>query len=77
MQENIDRLREISEEIDELFTEAIDIVGGLSQSIDSNLAKLQLDSSETIEEAILALENAPEVPSDDEEEDDIDDDDID
>jgi hypothetical protein len=78
MQENIERLREISDEIDELFTEAIDIVGGLSRSFDSNLVRLQLDSKETIEEAVLEMENAPEVPPDDDEEDDeIDVDDID
>ena len=74
MQENIERLREISDEIDELFTEAIDIVSGRSESLDSALVTLQRDSNETLEVAILEMENELELPPDDEEEDEIDDD---
>ncbi len=77
MQENIKRLREISDEIDELFTEVIDIVSGLSGSFDSVLVRLQRDSGETLEEAILEMENEPEMAPDDEEEKEIDDDEID
>ena len=77
MQENIKRLREISDEIDELFTEVIDLVSGLSESIDSALVRLQLDSNETLSEAILEIENEPEMAPDDEEEDEIDEDEID
>jgi hypothetical protein len=77
MQENIGRLREITDEIDELFTEAIDIVSGRSESFDSALVRLQRDSNETLEEAILEMENESELPPDDEEEDEVDDDEID
>ena len=77
MQENIKRLREITDEIDELFTEAIDFVSGRSVSIDSSLVTLQRDSNETLEEAILEMENELELPPDDEEEEEIDDDEID
>ena len=48
MQENIERLREISDEIDELFTEAIDIVSGRSESIDSALVRLALAEKRVI-----------------------------
>ena len=75
MQENIERLREITDEIDELFTEAIDIISGRSESFDSSLVRLQRDSNEALEEAILGMENELELPPDDEEE--IDDDEID
>ena len=77
MQENIERLREIIDEIDELFTEAIDIISGRSESFDSALVRLQRDSNEALEEAILEMENEPELPPDDEEEEEIDDDEID
>ena len=78
MQENIERLREIAEEIDELFTEAIDIVSGRPESFESALVKLQLDSNEILEEAILEMENEPEMIPDDEEAEDVDvDDEID
>jgi len=77
MQENIERLREITDEIDELFTEAIDIISGRSESFDSSLVRLQRDSNEALEEAILGMENEPELPPDDEEEEEIDDDEID
>ena len=77
MQENIERLREITDEIDELFTEAIDIISGRSESFDSALVRLQRDSNEALEEAILEMENEPELPPDDEEEEEIDDDEID
>jgi len=77
MQENIERLREITDEIDELFTEAIDIISGRSESFDSTLVRLQRDASETLEEAILEMENELELPPDDEEEEEIDDDEID
>lgn len=77
MEENLERLREISDEIDELFTEAIDIVSGLAGSIDSALAKLQRDSNEAMEEAILEMENESDLPPDDEEEVEIDEDEID
>ncbi|HIJ55619.1 MAG TPA: hypothetical protein HPQ03_05785, partial [Deltaproteobacteria bacterium] len=53
MQESIERLREISDEFDELFTEAMDIVSGRFSSFDSALVRLQRDASETLEEAIL------------------------
>ena len=76
MQENIERLREISEQIDELYTEAIDIVSGHSESIDDALVKLQQDSNERLEEVILEMENEPAMATDDEEEE-IDEDDID
>jgi hypothetical protein len=72
MQENIERLREITDEIDELFTEAIDVVSGRSESIDSALVRLQQDSNETLTEAILEMENELQMPSDDEEEEEID-----
>ena len=77
MQENIERLREISDEFDELFTEAMDIVSGRFSSFDSALVRLQRDASETLEEAILEMENELELPPDDEEEEEIDDDEID
>ena len=77
MKENIERLREITDEIDELFTEAIDIISGRSESFDSALVRLQRDSNEALEEAILEMENEPELPPDDEEEEEIDDDEID
>ena len=78
MQENPERLREISDEIDELFTEAIDIVSGRIGSFDSALVRLQLDSNETLAEAILEMENELQMtPDDDEEEEEIDDDEID
>jgi len=77
MQENIERLREITDEIDELFTEAIDIISGRSESFDSSLVRLQRDSNEALEEAILGMENEPELPPDDEEEEENDDDEID
>jgi hypothetical protein len=77
MQENIERLKEITGEIDELFTEAIDIVSGRSESLDSAVVRLQRDSNETLEEAILEMENELELPPDDEEEEEIDDDEID
>jgi len=77
MQENIERLREITDEIDELFTEAIDIISGRPESFDSSLVRLQRDSNEALEEAILGMENEPELPPDDEEEEEIDDDEID
>jgi hypothetical protein len=77
MQENIERLREITDEIDELFTEAIDIISGRSESFDSSLVRLQRDSNEALEEAILGMENELELPPDDEEEEEIDDDEID
>lgn len=77
MKENIERLRRITDEIDELFTEAIDIISGRSESFDSFLVRLQRDSNEALEEAILEMENEPELPPDDEEEEEIDDDEID
>ena len=79
MQENIERLREISDEIDELYTEAIEIASGLSESFDSTLVRLQRDSSDTLEEAILEMENKSGMPpdDDDEEEEETDDDEID
>ena len=77
MQENIERLREISEQIDELYTEAIDIVSGHSESIDDALVKLQQDSNETLEEVILEVENEPEMAADGDDEDEIDEDEID
>lgn len=78
MHERVERLREISDEIDELFTEAMDIVGGCSESLDTTLARLQQDSAETLEEAILAMESDPELlASDDEETDEIEDDELD
>ena len=77
MQENLERLREISDEIDELFTEAIDLVSGRSESIDNALVKLQLDSNETLEEAILEMENETVLAPDDQEEEEIDEDEID
>ena len=77
MPENIERLREITDEIDELFTEAIDIVSGRSESLDSALVGLQRDSNETLEEAILEMENELELPPDDEEEEETDGDEID
>ena len=76
MQENIERLREIAEEIDELFTEAIDIVSDRLESFDSTLSRLQQDSGETLEEAILELENEPELLIEEDEEDEIGDDEI-
>ena len=78
MQESISRLREITDEIDELFTEVIDILSGRSESLDSSLVTLQRDSNETLEEAILEMENELGLPpDDDEEEEEIDDDEID
>ena len=77
MQENIERLREITDEIDELFTEAIDIISGRSESFDSSLVRLQRDSNEAFKEAILGMENESELPPDDDEEEEIDDDEID
>ena len=77
MQESISRLREITDEIDELFTEAIDTVSGRSESIDIALVTLQRDSNEALEVAILEMENELELPPDDEEEEEIDDDEID
>lgn len=68
MKENIERLREITDEIDELFTEAIDIVSGRSESIDSTFVRLQLDSNETLTEAVLEMENELQMPPDDDEE---------
>ncbi len=78
MQENIERLREITDEIDELFTEAIDIISGRSESFDSSLVRLQRDSNEALEEAILEMENQLQMtPDDEDEEEEIDDDEID
>ena len=77
MKENIERLREITDEIDELFTEAIDIISGRSESFDSFLVRLQRDSNEALEEAILEMENEPVLAPDDEEEEEIDEDEID
>ena len=77
MQENIERLREITDEIDELFTEAIDIISGRSESLDSSLVRLQRDSNEALEEAILEMENELQMTPDDEDEEEIDDDEID
>ena len=77
MQENVERLREITDEIDELFTEAIDIISGRSESFDSSLVRLQRDSNEALEEAILEMENELQMTPDDEDEEEIDDDEID
>lgn len=77
MQENVERLREITDEIDELFTEAIDIISGRSESLDSSLVRLQRDSNEALEEAILEMENELQMTPDDEDEEEIDDDEID
>ena len=78
MKENIERLREIAEEIDELFTEAIDIVSDRLESSDSTLSRLQQDLSETLEEAILEMENESDLlTGDEEEEEEIGDDEID
>ncbi len=77
MNEDIVRLREISEEIDELFNEAIDIVSGHPGSLDSALEKNQRDSIETLEDAIAEMENEADLSIDDEEEDEIDDDELD
>ena len=78
MQVNIERLREIADEIDELFTEAIDIVSDRLESSDSTLSRLQQDLSETLEEAILEMENESDLlTGDEEEEEEIGDDEID